>query len=260
MQKRRLKEGFLMCLDSFILFLSGLLSEWIVFSSVSALWTEVVFANAIAIICILYVCGFYKVPVHQNSLALMHREFIGFVLASAIGILLFSLKTSFLGKGLSFFLIMDWSAFFYMLGIRIVYFILHQKDYQSLSLEYPRTLVYGAGEFGKKLVRESRTLKVPYNVIGFIDDNPQLHGSYIEGVKVVGSLQDMQEALDLYGVQVVVLAEGAVDNKRMYRIFEAVKDTGCDVDLLPVDINGSQESIEVFNADLNDGLIAASCS
>lgn len=55
-----------------------------------------------------------------------------------------------------------------------------------------RTLIFGAGGVGELLVRDiSRIRAYPYDIIGFIDDNPAKSGAAIHGVRVLGTSADL---------------------------------------------------------------------
>ena len=47
----------------------------------------------------------------------------------------------------------------------------------------PRALIYGAGDAGRELAAALSHSHVT-NVVGFLDDDPKLHGSYIRGLPV----------------------------------------------------------------------------
>ncbi len=52
-----------------------------------------------------------------------------------------------------------------------------------------RVLIYGAGDAGTILAKESLTNgNFPYEIVGFIDDNFKKVGTEIYGVKVLGTM------------------------------------------------------------------------
>ncbi|MFH2007242.1 MAG: hypothetical protein ABI333_11695 [bacterium] len=57
-----------------------------------------------------------------------------------------------------------------------------------------RTLIYGAGAAGSAAVRELReSVRWPLRPIGFLDDNPELHGRIVQGGRVFGGLDRLEE-------------------------------------------------------------------
>ncbi len=69
-----------------------------------------------------------------------------------------------------------------------------------------RTLLYGAGRAGSVALRELRTNpRVNALVIGFLDDEPLKHGLSLQGVEVVGSLEDLPTlCTELYAEELVI--------------------------------------------------------
>jgi UDP-GlcNAc:undecaprenyl-phosphate/decaprenyl-phosphate GlcNAc-1-phosphate transferase len=75
-----------------------------------------------------------------------------------------------------------------------------------------RVLVYGAGAFGQLLVREMRANPDwNMNPVAFIDDNPMKARRWIEGVPVRGALDELEEALNRYDVDEVVLSSPSIN-------------------------------------------------
>ncbi len=69
------------------------------------------------------------------------------------------------------------------------------------------TLVYGAGRVGSQLVRSMRTDPgARFRAVGIIDDAPTLHGAVRHGVRVLGSLNDLEFAVALTGATRLVVA------------------------------------------------------
>ena len=71
-----------------------------------------------------------------------------------------------------------------------------------------RVLVYGAGlryrTFRRELVRS--TAANDRIIVGLMDDDLYLHGRYIGGIKVLGSLADAQRIVNEYNIDAVVIA------------------------------------------------------
>jgi FlaA1/EpsC-like NDP-sugar epimerase len=69
------------------------------------------------------------------------------------------------------------------------------------------TLIAGAGQAGKELVRQlNQNPDLDYNVIGFVDDDPTKLGVRIHGKKVLGSIDKLRELIERYGIQCVLIA------------------------------------------------------
>jgi UDP-GlcNAc:undecaprenyl-phosphate GlcNAc-1-phosphate transferase len=84
-----------------------------------------------------------------------------------------------------------------------------------------RVLVYGAGNFGRLLVREMRANTAwNMNPVAFIDDdNTKVH-RWIVGVPVRGSIDRLEATMQQYGVDEVILSSSAINGSIEARIRE----------------------------------------
>ena len=84
-----------------------------------------------------------------------------------------------------------------------------------------RVLVYGAGQFGQTLVREMRANALwNMNPVAFIDDDPMKKRRWIMGVPVRGTLDDLEETMQQYSVDEIVLSSPAINGNVEHRIRE----------------------------------------
>ena len=84
-----------------------------------------------------------------------------------------------------------------------------------------RVLVYGAGGYGRLLVREMKANPAwKMNPVGFIDDDPMKAHRWIVGVPVRGSIEQLEQTLRRYSVDEVVLSSPAINGKVEHRIKE----------------------------------------
>jgi FlaA1/EpsC-like NDP-sugar epimerase len=82
-----------------------------------------------------------------------------------------------------------------------------------------RILVYGAGAFGRLLVREMRANQHWHmNPVGFLDDDLAKAHRWIAGVPVRGTLDDLERVLRRYKVDEVVLSSPAINGSVEARV------------------------------------------
>jgi UDP-GlcNAc:undecaprenyl-phosphate GlcNAc-1-phosphate transferase len=105
-----------------------------------------------------------------------------------------------------------------------------------------RTLIVGAGQSGRSLLRELRESRGA-RVIGFVDDDPQLRHRRIQGVPVLGSLSEIGWILGRHTPDVVLVTIPAVPRALLDGIVEACRraDISCrfvrrQIDLDPVNV------------------------
>ena len=89
-----------------------------------------------------------------------------------------------------------------------------------------RVLVYVAGAFGQTLVREMRANpRWKMNPIAFLDDDPMKHRRWIMGVPVRGNIDHLDQTLQRYSIDEVILSSAAINGSvegRIRRTCEAL--------------------------------------
>ena len=84
-----------------------------------------------------------------------------------------------------------------------------------------RVLVYGAGGYGRLIVREMRANPAwKMNPVGFIDDDPMKAHRWIVGVPVRGSLDHLEQTLKRQSVDEVVLSSPKINGSVEHRVRE----------------------------------------
>ena len=100
-----------------------------------------------------------------------------------------------------------------------------------------RVLVYGAGNFGRMLVREMRANAAwNMNPVVFIDDDVAKVHRWIVGVPVRGSLDSLETAMRQYSIDEVILSSRAINGSVEARIREVCARTDRPVRRLHVEI------------------------
>lgn len=69
-----------------------------------------------------------------------------------------------------------------------------------------RALIYGAGAQGRLLLEELRRDGVPFEAIGWIDDDPDKAESVVAGLPVLGPIRSLPFVAELYGAEAVLTA------------------------------------------------------
>ena len=79
-----------------------------------------------------------------------------------------------------------------------------------------KVLLVGAGSAGIMLVKEMKTSdKIALNPVCMLDDNPHLLGLDVNGVKVVGKIDDVEEMAKKYGAEEIIIAIPSLKKKAM---------------------------------------------
>ncbi len=97
-----------------------------------------------------------------------------------------------------------------------------------------RTMIVGAGGAGRMLIQEIlSTDKIDMTPICLIDDDKAKKGARIEGVKVVGTTDDIKYYAEKYKIQMIVIAMPSVSKKDIAPIYEKCLETKCKVKQVP---------------------------
>ena len=123
-------------------------------------------------------------------------------------------------------------------GVRLYY---HQRQsnggFKRLkrdNTQRKNILIIGAGNAGEKLLREiMENPGTKYDVIGFIDDNPQKIRQAIHGVSILGTFQQLAEIVKEEEIDELIIAAPSASSMDMRRMVNFCKGTGLPYKTLP---------------------------
>jgi FlaA1/EpsC-like NDP-sugar epimerase len=93
--------------------------------------------------------------------------------------------------------------------------------------EVARTLIAGAGTAGDLLLRDILgSAAHPYNVVGYVDDDPGKVGTSLNGRRVLGTLDDLPQLAGEHQVSMVLLAIPRLDQRRIRAILRLCSHLG----------------------------------
>lgn len=136
----------------------------------------------------------------------------------------------------SYYFLYGGMLFFLTLGNRFAYrFVRYIKRLRSNNSEIKKIMIIGGGNAANVIIKEIRTSEHINNtrVKCIIDDDPSKQGTYIQGIKVVGTREDIIEAVNLYHINEIIIAMPSVSKKIIRDIVEICNDTGCSLKILP---------------------------
>ena len=82
------------------------------------------------------------------------------------------------------------------------------------------TLIYGAGIGGQMAMKEiENNSDLGLVLVGFVDDNPRIHGRKIKGYPVLGNQEDVKEIIKKHNIKEVIVSfkENGLEKKREIR-------------------------------------------
>jgi len=226
------KRVFLLFLDVAIMVMAGLFSSWLVMGGTSRLLMDHFAIMVIVSIFALFLVKFYKVRLSSSSIE---------VFIMALEALAPVWLVSFIFEGINFgfnSLQSRWTIVFFtisflaILGIRIFYRILGYSNHHASS-EQPLALVYGAGELGCAMARMCLKGKFDYNIIGFLDDNPEFKDGMILGFPVLGNSNDVDFVLRENDVDTLIIAITHIGASKIQDMVDASRRYGVGIKIVP---------------------------
>lgn len=106
------------------------------------------------------------------------------------------------------------------------------KDYDYFN-KGKRVLIVGAGEAGENLVRDLLRRHHDYQPAAFVDDKIQNRGKEIQGVRVVGPIDDIPQVVRLYAIELVIIAMPSIKAEIMRRVVKLCELAHVDYRTLP---------------------------
>ena len=107
------------------------------------------------------------------------------------------------------------------------------RSYNSKGTQ-TRTLIYGAGSSGQALLRELRgNQSLQYDVVGFIDDDPLMAYSVLQGKPVLGTGETLRAVVRTHAVKKVLIATPSASGPQMVRILRFAQDAEAEYKMVP---------------------------
>ena len=129
-----------------------------------------------------------------------------------------------------------WIIFTFLLIVsRFLMFLTRMKGIGKSDINSENVLIYGAGEAGVLLVKESRiNPNFSYKIVGFLDDNPNKKGGKVYGLKVLGGLEDVKKIVEKNDVSKIIISMPSVEQSKISNILKELnKLKDISVKLLP---------------------------
>jgi FlaA1/EpsC-like NDP-sugar epimerase len=132
-------------------------------------------------------------------------------------------------------LLLEWaSAIFFAGGVPFIARAIREGPVPFATPHGRRTLVVGSGERAEQLLREARRAEVhAINVVGLVDLDGAGLGRTIRGVRVLGTVDNLQQIAERLRAEFAVIALEAGDLPRMRRVVDQCIAAGLEFKTLP---------------------------
>lgn len=105
---------------------------------------------------------------------------------------------------------------------------------RTTAIQPVKTLLVGAGHAGLLIAKEiERTPSLGIDPVGFIDDNPQTHGTLVHGIRVLGGVADIERIARRLETQQAIITIVKAPGQVVRNIAEACQGAGLKVKVIP---------------------------
>lgn len=202
------------------------------------------------------VTGFYNSLWRYASIQDAVEIFKGVCLSSLLAVFAVLFLRQFSPIPRSIF-VLDWFLLFALLAAsRLVWRVYRESYVVDRSCEGPRTLIVGAGEAGSLLLKEIRRQPhAAYNVIGFVDDDPEKKGMKLHGIPVLGAAKQLKALIIANEIEDVIIAMPSADGKTIRAVVDSCKHANVTFKTLPSIgelIDGTLTVSQIKNVEIED--------
>jgi UDP-GlcNAc:undecaprenyl-phosphate GlcNAc-1-phosphate transferase len=118
----------------------------------------------------------------------------------------------------SYFVVFTTLLLFFANGSRSSYRLLAWMKARSAEAGV-RVLLYGAGRRGSMAIRELQGLRnIPLFPVGFVDDDLEKQGRFLNGLPVLGTLDDLDALIEKHGVGGVIVTTPRIPRASVLRV------------------------------------------
>jgi FlaA1/EpsC-like NDP-sugar epimerase len=141
-------------------------------------------------------------------------------------------------------------------GVRMVVRLYHEEFFSEHRGIVRRFLIVGAGNAGEALLREMiRRRDSQYEVVGFVDDDPAKRDTEINGIPVLGTVDDLPSICKKQSIDEIAIAIPSASRKQLRRVVQVCQGTKTRFSTVPslMDIAaGKLQVSQMRDVDIND--------
>lgn len=151
--------------------------------------------------------------------------------------------------------IIIWLCLIVFIGATRIFFRVFKKNNENTE-EFERVLIFGAGRGGTTLARQMENVpSMKMKPVLFLDDDVNKYKQVINGIKVMGSRNDLRASIDKYNIDKVILAIPSLTQYKLKELYDICIESGVKVQIMPnIDdvLTGKKEVAHLKNIDLED--------
>jgi FlaA1/EpsC-like NDP-sugar epimerase len=201
-------------------------------------------------ICIFWITGAYRETIRQMGLGsalVMIRTAFYAILGTAFILILSSrlpLTNSLQFLLLDFYLLLTLTLGFRLAYSAFVYWFNREKDSAK------NILIYGANENGSTILHKICNSKTnPVKVLGFLDDDTDMAGKYINGYPVLGGYWKIEKINRKNRIDAIYLCKNKIKAENYRRMRVVAQNKGIDIKVLHIQLQDTSYQIGINEAD-----------
>jgi len=133
------------------------------------------------------------------------------------------------------------------LALGIFFSVFRNIRYGKHKMENPvKVMIIGAGD-AARLVIDDLKYKTHYTVVAVLDDADHKQNRFINGIKVVGTLADLERAVRRYEIDEIIFCINRIDAEKKRDILKRCAETGLKIKTIPSIYDIVDESVTVTN-------------
>jgi FlaA1/EpsC-like NDP-sugar epimerase len=141
-------------------------------------------------------------------------------------------------------------------GLRMAIRLYHE-EFRAVEIgRLKRFLIVGAGNAGEALLREIHRMPVSqYEVVGFVDDDPAKHGTFIHDLPVLGNVEELPKICQERSIEEIAIAMPSATHRELRRVIQVCEGTKIRFRTVPsvTDIaSGRYRVSQIRDVDIND--------
>ncbi|MHC5181307.1 MAG: polysaccharide biosynthesis protein [Planctomycetota bacterium] len=144
----------------------------------------------------------------------------------------------------------------FLSALRMLIRLYHEEFFSESHGTAKRFLIIGAGNAGEALLREMlRRRDANYDVVGFIDDDPNKQGMSIHGITVLGNVEQLPEICEKSSIDEIAIAIPSATRKQLRHVVQVCQGTALRFSTVPslTDIaSGKFKVSQMRNVDIDD--------
>lgn len=234
------KKIALILLDIIIILMSYIVATLIRFDFRVSVYTREIFLDRIFYIIAIYVVFFLVFRLYSSLWTVAGLdEYLKVVSANVVGAVISTIYSYVVVPRIPLSVTVFASTMILLgtLGFRILFRIyrrLNMFPKHDIKSYKKKILIVGAGDAAALIIKEiknHRTLSI--GIVGLVDDNEHKQNSYISGYPVLGTTADINELVQEFEVDEVVIAIPSISHENKKRILDIAQNSGAKLKTLP---------------------------